>query len=112
MNIDQLNEAIAFSKKRGENTSEYEVFYYWHLGFPLMTFFFTIIGSMISIKLKNASLANSLTVCILAGLLYFLIMYYGMALGNRGFLIPQIAGWLPNIIFGLPSLCILFFIRD
>ena len=112
MTLEQLREAIAFSSKRGENCAEYNVFVYWHYSFPLMTFFFAIIGSMISIKLQGASLANSLTVCVFAGIIYFLIMYYGMALGNKDILPAIIAGWLPNIIFGLPALGLVFFFRD
>ena len=104
MNIFQLVEFIDLKKKRGQNAALYISEYYWHFGFPFICFFFILIGSIVALKIPKGSLATSLAISILCSIIYFLLMFYGRALGQAGILPPFIAGSLANFTVGLASL--------
>ena len=104
MNIFQLIEFIELKKERGQSAAIYASEYYWHLGFPLICFFFVLIGSVVALKIPKGSLATSLAISILCSIVYFLLMFYGRALGQAGILPPFIAGFLANSTVGAISL--------
>jgi lipopolysaccharide export system permease protein len=44
--------------------------------------------------------AGSLVICFV----YFVVQQLALALGTGGYLAPWLAGWLPNLLFGLMGL--------
>ena len=45
--------------------------------------------------------AGSIVICFA----YFVVQQLALALGTGGYLAPWLAGWLPNLSFGLVGLC-------
>ncbi|MDH5718450.1 MAG: LptF/LptG family permease [Spirochaetia bacterium] len=108
MNIFDLEQYIKKKKEKAEPAIEYEVEYFWHLGYPFICFFIVLLGGYIGIFLKKGSLAQSIGVSVTISVIYYFLMYFSKALGNSGFLQPFLAGWLANIIFLLFSIFLLF----
>ena len=104
MNAFQLVEFIDLKKERGQNAALYISEYYWHFGFPFICFFFALIGFVVALKIPKGSLAASLAISILCSIVYFLLMFYGRALGQAEILVPFLAGSLANFTVGGVSL--------
>ncbi len=51
--------------------------------------------------------ASSLAICFV----YFVLQQLGLALGTGGWLPPWVAGWFPNLSFGLAGLCMTAMVR-
>lgn len=107
-NIFDLMRYIKEKKARGEPYLEYEVEFYWHLSFPLITFFVVLIGGTIGSQLKKGAMATSVGLAILLTISYYLVMFFGKSLGNNGTLPPFVAGWLANIVFLIVSIYVLW----
>ncbi|MDH5719638.1 MAG: LptF/LptG family permease [Spirochaetia bacterium] len=98
-NVFDLMRYISEKKERAESFIEYEVEFYWHLGYPFICFFVVFLGGMIGSYLKRGAMAQSMGIAIVLSAVYYLVMFFGKSLGNNGTLHPFIAGWLANIVF-------------
>ena len=64
----------------------------------------TILGFSISVKKKKGGLGMKLTLGILMCFIYIFLMKFSTTLTLNGEMEPQIAIWLPNIVFFIISL--------
>ena len=99
-NIFQLLELIRNKKARGADGTEFEVEFYWHLGFPLACFFFAIVGIAVAVNTSSGGFAYSLSVSVVCAAIYFLMMFYSKALGTSHIITPFLAGFTGNMIMG------------
>ena len=99
MNIADILEMMKSAAIKGEPTLPYEVEFHWHFAFPWVCTFVVLIGSMIGSHLKKGAIASAIALSTISTLVYFLIMFFGKSLGNKGVLSPVVAGWLANFVF-------------
>ncbi len=112
MNLEDIFYFIQLAQKKGESFKELMIHTYWHFSFPFICFFVVVIGGFISSKSRYLGLSGSLALCVVFGLIYFLVMYYGISLGNKDLLPPFIAGSASNFLFGIPSAILLLFFKE
>ncbi|MDH5716404.1 MAG: LptF/LptG family permease [Spirochaetia bacterium] len=106
-NIFDLMTFIKEKKERGESFLEYEVEFYWHLGYPFICFFLVFLGGIMGSYLKKGAISQSVGLAVLMSTIYYLIMYFGKSLGNSGILPPILAGSIANIVFLVITIYIL-----
>jgi len=99
MSVYDVHREMKRKKKTGDAYRKFEVEYYWHLGYPLVSFFIVILGSIFGVQLRKGALAGSIAISICISILYYLIMYFGKSLGNVGSMHPLLAGNFANISF-------------
>jgi lipopolysaccharide export system permease protein len=63
---------------------------------PLCGLFFAVLGSALGLRIRKASRNTSLLLAVAIGLGYYFVLTAGRALGERGYLAPVWAMWLPN----------------
>ena len=107
-NIFQLFELISLKKQRGTDQTEFEIEFYWHLGFPFVCFFLIPIGVFVAFKVPGGGIASSLSISVLCAITYFVIMFYIKALGISHTISPFWAGSLGNLLMGSASLFLWF----
>ena len=112
MNVFQLVDFIKRKKDKAHPTAMYITEYYWHFSFPLICFFFVLIGAVVALKIPGGSLALSLAIALLFGMAYFLVMFYAKFLGKFEILHPFIAGSLANLIVGVAAVFFWFRYTD
>lgn len=107
MSRSELGREIALFSRSGINVSSLLVEYHLKLAMPLAGFIFVIIGaplSLISRKGRTAGIIASVVVL----LLYYVILSLSRSMGRNDILPPVLAAWLPNLIFIIIGLILIF----
>ena len=101
MTMDELEENIRVEKIRG--TGNLEIFQYeYHRRFasPFTVFILVLIGVSLSSRKSRGGVGASLGLGIGLSFLYVLFMQFASVFTIQGSMPPQLAAWLPNVIFG------------
>ena len=65
---------------------------------PLCGLFFVVLGSALGLRIRKASRNTSLLLAVAIGMGFYLLLMSGRALGDKGYLSPVWAMWLPNLV--------------
>ncbi|HMA59615.1 MAG TPA: LptF/LptG family permease, partial [Halanaerobiales bacterium] len=107
MSRKELAKNIKLFRKSGINVNSLLVDYHLKLAQPLVAFIFVLIAVPLSLTNKKSRAVNiTFTIIIIFG--YYLLQSVCRSLGRNELLPPLLAAWLPNIIFLLLGLLILF----
>lgn len=78
----------------------YLVEYYSRISLPFSCFVFGLFGIPLGLQPQRTSKSIGLGLSIIFIFIYYLLMTLSRALGESGVLIPVLASWLPNLVFG------------
>ena len=107
MSREELAKNIKLFKQSGISVNSLLVDYHLKLAQPLVAFIFVLIAVPLSLTNKKSRAVNiTFTIIIIFG--YYLLQSVCRSLGRNEILPPLLAAWLPNIIFLLLGLLILF----
>lgn len=107
MSREELAKNIRLFRKSGINVDSLLVDYHLKLAQPLVAFIFVLIAVPLSLTNKESKTIN-ITLTIIIIFFYYLMQSVSRSLGRNQILPPLIAAWLPNIIFLLLGMLILF----
>ncbi len=100
MDFNEIREFIAKQKLKGApNVAAYEIEMHKRIAFPFAAIILTIIGVSLSSRKMRGGIGIHLGVGIALTFIYILLMQFTTVFAVSGNLSPQIAAWLPNIIY-------------
>jgi len=100
MTLPTLNAAISNLKLRGVNTIDYEMEKQRRRAGPFSAFILTIIGVSLASRKIKGGIGFHLGLGLLLSFSYILFMQVTTVFATSGMLVPWMAMWIPNIIYG------------
>ncbi len=107
----QLKKYISYLKKTGYNATELQVELYKKSAFPLSCLVMCLVGMPFSFSMGKRGAFYGIAISIVIAILYWGISGVFEKMGAYGLLIPFLAAWAPNLLFGAAGLALLFTIR-
>lgn len=96
-----LDERIQTLRRAGENTQSWETQWHFKIAGPFMNFIIAIIALSLSHHVLRGSLSKNFGVGLLIAFSYYVLVRYGLILGENGALSPWLGAWFGNIIFSI-----------
>jgi lipopolysaccharide export LptBFGC system permease protein LptF len=106
-----LKSYIAYLKKAGYNAAELQVELHKKASFPLSCLVMAILGVPFSFSIGKKGAFFGIGISIAIAISYWGVSGVFESLGSYGILIPILAAWAPNILFGAAGLALLLTIR-
>lgn len=111
----ELGEALR--KLAGEISSDpelktkrdrYAVMYHQKASLPWVSFIFATFAIPLGVRPHRSSKSMGLGLSLVFILIFYILMTVGLVLGEAGTVSPFVGAWLPNILFGIMGLILLF----
>lgn len=113
MSFMELKYYIARLKEEGFNAAKYTVELYAKTSIPFINFIMCLIAIPFAIRHnRSGGIMIGIGVSIIIGIIYFVMLSFGISLGKGGILPPILAAWLANIIFSTAGVVMLLSIRQ
>jgi lipopolysaccharide export system permease protein len=101
----ELNKALQVLKMENNKDvkariDRYRVMYHQKASLPWVSFIFATFAIPLGVRPHRSSKSMGLGLSLVFILVYYILMTFGMVLGEAGTIDPQMGAWLPNIIFG------------
>jgi lipopolysaccharide export system permease protein len=100
MTLPTLNASIANLKLRGVNTIDYEMEKHRRRAGPFSAFILTIIGVSLASRKIKGGIGFHLGLGLLLSFSYIMFMQVTTVFATSGMLVPWMAMWIPNIVYG------------
>ncbi len=107
----ELKEYINYLKQSGYNATELQVELYKKITFPLSCVVMALVGVPFSFFMGKKGAFFGIAISLAIAISYWGVFSVFEQLGAYGFLVPILAAWAPNILFGAAGLVLLFTIR-
>lgn len=107
----ELREYINYLKKTGYNARELQVELYKKISFPFSCAVMALVGIPFSFSMGRRGAFFGITVSIVVAMSYWGLFNVFEQMGVYGLLIPLLAAWAPNLLFGIAGLVLLLMIR-
>jgi LPS export ABC transporter permease LptG/LPS export ABC transporter permease LptF len=107
----ELKSYIGYLKKAGYNAAELQVELHKKASFPLSCLIMAILGVPFSFSIGKKGAFFGIGISIAIAIFYWGFAGVFEALGSYGLLLPVLAAWAPNILFGAAGLVLLLTIR-
>lgn len=108
MNYDELKEYILLLQKGGKDVRFQLIKYYSDYAFAFADFIVILFAVPFASIRKRGGLAIQLTAAMIVSFFYMLFTQVGQTVGYSTNLNPELAGWMPNIIFLIAGIFIIF----
>jgi lipopolysaccharide export LptBFGC system permease protein LptF len=107
----ELKSEIDYLKKSGYNATELQVELHKKIAFPLSCLIMALLGIPFSFFMGKRGAFYGVAMSIAIAISFWGISGVFEALGAYGYLVPVLAAWAPNIVFGASGFVLLFSIR-
>lgn len=107
----ELKNYINYLKKSGYNATELQVELHKKIAFPLSCMVMALLGIPFSFSMGKKGAFYGIALSIAIAITFWGISGVFEALGAYGLLVPVLAAWAPNIVFGASAFVLLFSIR-
>jgi LPS export ABC transporter permease LptG/LPS export ABC transporter permease LptF len=107
----ELKSYINYLNKSGYNATELYVELYKKISFPLSCLVMALLGVPFSFFTGKKGAFFGITASVAIAMSYWGVYSVFEQMGAYGLLIPMLAAWAPNILFGAAGLALLFTIR-
>lgn len=107
----ELKNYINYLKKAGYSATELQVELYKKISFPLSCMIMTLLGIPFSFSMGKKGAFFGIAISIAIAISFWGVSGIFEALGANGFLVPVLAAWAPDIVFGASGFALLFSIR-
>jgi lipopolysaccharide export system permease protein len=111
MNSKQLSSQVNALKSQGvggEALGNLEVNLADKLAFPFSAVISVLIALPMAIRFGKKGRAMGMALAIVAFFLYYVMAQAAAAFGSTGRMNPYVASWLPNVVFGIAGLVLLW----
>ena len=98
MNIGELRTYVALKEKMGLNVTDYKIQLNMKMAIPFACLVFALLGAPLGLSPKRASSSVGLGFSIIVIFVYYILMFFSMALGELEWISPWLAAWMPNFI--------------
>lgn len=109
MNLTELNQFIDEETQKGSNMVDaYKLEKYKRLAFPFATIVLTFIAVPLAARKVRGGIGLNMGIGLGIAFLFIFFMQISSVFATEGGVNPAIAVWIPNILFGLVALYLLF----
>lgn len=108
MNYDELREYINLLQKGGKDVRFQMIKYYSDYAFAFADFIVILFAVPFASIRKRGGIAIQLTAAMIVSFFYMAFTQVGQTIGYVTNLNPELAGWMPNIIFLIAGIFIIF----
>lgn len=95
-----LEERIENLRRAGEDTKSWETQWHFKIAGPFMNFIISLIALSLSHHVLRGSLTKNFGIGLLIAFSYYVLVRYGLILGENGALSPWLGAWFGNLVFG------------
>jgi len=107
MSAGELGEMIGTLGPAGKDTQRLQVQYHFKYSIPLGCLVFALIAAPISFRFSRHGSFVGIVVAVLIVFLYNGVRSWTLAFGLAGTLDPVLAGWTPDVVFGVLGIVLL-----
>ncbi len=107
MSLKELRNEIN-NPSNSQNKNILEVELQKKISIPFACFSFALIAAPLGVMIKKSGKSIGFGISLILIVIYYAILIAGVALGERGQLIPWLAIWSPNIVISLVGILLLF----
>lgn len=100
----ELKELIEVRERTGRGTHQLQVYLHFKYSIPLACLVFALIAAPLGHRYARHGTYVGVVVAIIAVFLYNGVRSWTLAFGLAGAIDPLVAGWTPNVIFGILGL--------
>jgi LPS export ABC transporter permease LptG len=108
MNSKELKQQISILQQVGTDTKNFEVILHMKYSVPFSGLIFVLLGVPLGLQVKRGGKSAGIIISIVLILVYYIFVSTARSFGNGGVLDPALAAWLPNIIFAILGIIIIF----
>lgn len=102
MSIGELREFIALKEKMGIKVTDFIIQMEMKAAIPFACLVFAFLGAPLGLSPRRSSSSVGLGFSIIVIFVYYVLMFFSIALGELGIVSPWLSAWLPNFAtFGL-----------
>jgi LPS export ABC transporter permease LptG len=107
MSAGELGDMIGTLAPAGKDTQKLQVQYHFKYSIPLACLIFALIAAPISFRFARHGSFVGVVIAVLIVFLYNGVRSWTLAFGLAGSLHPLLAGWIPDVIFGVLGIALL-----
>jgi len=108
MNSKELRQQINILQQVGADTKNFEVDLHMKYSVPFSGLIFVLLGVPLGLQVKRGGKSAGIIISIVLILVYYISVSTTRSFGRGGMLTPVLAAWLPNIIFAILGIIIIF----
>jgi LPS export ABC transporter permease LptG len=108
INSKELKQQISILQRVGADTKRLEVILHMKYSVPFSGLIFILLGVPLGLRVKRGSKATGIIISIVLVFVYYVFVSTARAFGNGGVLATALAAWLPNIIFAILGIILIF----
>ena len=108
MNSKELKQHISILQQAGADTKRLEVILYMKYSVPFSGLIFVLLGVPLGLRVKRGTKATGIIISIVLVFIYYVFVSTARSFGNGGVLAPVLAAWLPNTIFAILGIILIF----
>ncbi|MCX7667402.1 MAG: LptF/LptG family permease [Atribacterota bacterium] len=97
----ELRQQIAILKQAGSETQKLEVAYHLKFALPFSALMFILIGMPLGLQRRKDSKTLGVIVTVILAFVYYILLSVFRSLGRGEIMVPWLAAWMPDIIFGV-----------
>ncbi|OGC07278.1 hypothetical protein A2230_09445 [candidate division WOR-1 bacterium RIFOXYA2_FULL_36_21] len=102
MNIAELGDFIKLKEKMGVKVTDFKIQLNMKIAIPFASLVFALLGAPLGLSPRRASSSVGLGFSIIVIFVYYVLMFFSIALGELEWIAPWMAAWIPNFAtFGL-----------
>lgn len=99
--VRDLRKIIRDRRRLGQDVVKERVDLYGRYSLPLAGFVMGLIGAPFAFREhRRGGAATGLFIGLVIGFAYYVVYAVGLSIGKSGSLPPEVAAWLPNVVFG------------
>jgi lipopolysaccharide export LptBFGC system permease protein LptF len=103
----ELGEHIKLFRTSGIDVKRFVVDYQLKLALPLAALIWVLIAAPMAVASARAGRFYGVVVSIVVAFAYYVGVGLSRSLGGNGIIMPELAAWLPNIVFGFLGMVLL-----
>jgi lipopolysaccharide export system permease protein len=81
------------------------------ISYPFSNFIIILFGAPIAAQKRRSGTAVGIGISLMVCFIYFIFIHTGQVLGHQGTIVPWLAAWIGNIVFGLAGVFIMIKVR-
>jgi len=111
MSYSELKIFIGEMKQIGAEIRKWIVELYLKISYPFSNFIIILFGAPIATQKRRSGTAVGIAISLMICFVYFIFIRIGQVMGHQGTLVPWLAAWIGNIVFGLAGIFIMIRVR-
>jgi lipopolysaccharide export system permease protein len=111
MRYRELSRFIAALERSGGDVNELKVERALKIAIPITCIIIALFGAPLATSTQRGGAAYGIGVSLVTTVVFLMLIQMTKAIGQKGLIFPDVAAWIPNIVFGIGGLWLLTRVR-